>query len=265
MDYNEIVEASEWDGTTLQATLSDDWGQGRTIFGGLTTGLALYATGKRVADGRRLRTSLTSFVNPIRAGDVSIATNVLRAGRNVTHVEATISQQSAVCTRVLACYGADRASTLLVEAPQMIPLSPPEQLATFPFVPNISPEFARYIDYRWKPESVPYLGKGNGTSSGWIRLHATGPLRADHLALIVDAWPSSALAMMKGPVPVSSLTWNLELLHQQPNWRADDWWAVHASIDTVVDGYVHGSALVWSVDGVLVARSQQLVSIYSRG
>ncbi len=262
--YSEIIKSSSWDGSTLHATVSDVWGQGRTIFGGLTCGLALYALQRTVDDDRPLRSVMTSFIGPIRAGEIEVTTRTLRTGRNVTHAEATIQHNSALCSTLLACYGSDRESPIHVDSTPMPVLPPPEELTALPFVPGLSPEFSRYIDYRWMPDSIPYQGKGAGTASGWVRLHGSGPMRTDHFALLVDAWPSPALAMLQAPTPISSLTWNMEIVNHDAAYLVDDWWAIHAVIESIDAGYAHGSAYVWAPDGALVARSQQTVSVYKR-
>ena len=262
--YTEIVRQSEWDGTTLHAAVPADWGQGRTIFGGLIAGLALHAMQKPVESNRPLRSVLTAFVAPVRAGDIAVTTQVLRAGRNVTHVEAKVMQGDALCCSVLACYGRDRDTPVHVDAAGTPELPGPDDLAAAPFVPGISPEFTKSIDYRWSRESMPFLGNGSGSTDGWIRLREEASIAPDLFAMLVDAWPTPALSMLLGPAPVSSLTWSLEIIDLNPDHRADDWWRIHACVDAAASGYVHGDAMIWGPDGRLAARSRQTASIYMR-
>ncbi len=264
-EYSEIVNRAEWDGATLSASIPPEWAQGKTIFGGLTVGLSLNAMQRHTDQSDHLRSAQTAFIAPVRAGDVAVSTNILRVGRSVTHVEATVRQHGAVCCRVLACYGNDRESSVEVAALAAPSLPLPDELQTIPYMPGISPDFARYVDYRWTPESVPFLGRGKGTASGYIRLRESSVMSPDLFALLVDAWPSPALSMQKGPSPVSSLTWDMELMHPHGDYRSDDWWTIHAAIDATVNGYVHETAHMWAADGVLVARAMQTVSVYQRG
>lgn len=264
MSYLDIVQSSTREGDTLRATVPADWAQGRTIFGGVSAGLALYAMQALVAADRPLRSVLVSFVGPVRAGEVHIQPRLLRAGRNVTHMEATVQQEDAVCTSALACFGRERDTPVHVAPPSVPGLPAPEELVAPPFVPGISPEFTRFVDYRWTQESMPYLGNGTGTTDGWIRLHEDAGIRPDLFALIADAWPSPALAMLNGHAPISSLTWSLEIFRLDPAHRADDWWRIRACIDSAADGYVHEDAMIWAPDGSVAARSRQTVSIYAR-
>ncbi len=209
-----------------------------------------------------MRSALTSFVGPVRAGDVAITTQVLRTGRNVTHAQAHVLQGDAHCCTVLACFGKERDTPVHIAPPVMPDELDVDALATPPFAPGISPAFTRDVDYRWTSESMPYLGNGTGSSDGWIRLHEASPITPDLFMLLADAWPSPALAMLHGPAPISSLTWSLEVFDLNPVHRADDWWRIHACIDSAAHGYVHEDALVWGPDGAPAARSRQTVSVY---
>lgn len=261
-DYSHIVQQAQWRDDVLHAVIAEDWGQGRTIFGGLSAGLAVHAMLPQVVAGRPLRSALTSFVGPVRAGEVAIHPRLLRSGRNVTHVRADVIQDDAVCCTVLACFGMDRDTPVHVEPSPMQPLPAPEELPSPPFVPGISPEFTRYVDYRWTHESMPYLGNGDGSSDGWIRLREASAVTPDRFMLLADAWPSPALAMLQGPAPVSSLTWSLEIFDLGSHHRTDAWWRIHACIDAASSGYVHEDALIWAPDGSPAARSRQTVSVY---
>ena len=261
--YTEIVRQSTWDGNTLRATAPADWGQGHTIFGGVIAGLALRALQNIVESERPLRSLLTAFVAPVRAGDIVITTQVLRAGRNVTHAEAKVMQDGTLRCSLLACYGRDRETPVHVAAAAMPELAAPEELTPAPFVPGISPQFTKLLDYRWTYASMPFLGNGSGTTDGWIRLREESRMGPDLFAILVDAWPTPALSMLNGPAPVSSLTWSLEIIELNPAHRADDWWRIHAYIDSAAAGYVYGDAVIWGPDGRLAARSRQTVSVYA--
>jgi acyl-CoA thioesterase len=260
--YADIVGRVDWDRAPALATIPEEWNQGRTVFGGLTAGLALRALLRQVDPERQLRSVLTSFVGPVRAGDVAITSQILRTGQNVTHAQASIIQADACCCTILACFGTDRDTAVQYEAPPMPILPEPETLVHAPFVPGITPEFTRNVDYRWTPESMPYLGNGTGSSDGWIRMFDESTISPDLLMLLVDAWPSPSLAMIQGLAPVSSLTWSLELFHLNPSDRASDWWRIHSCIDSAAEGYVYEDALIWTAHGTPVARSRQTVSIY---
>jgi acyl-CoA thioesterase len=260
--YSDIVGQVDWDSVPALATISDDWCQGRTVFGGLTTGLALRALLTQVDPERPLRSVLASFVGPVQVGDVAITTQILREGQNVTHAQANIVQEDACCCTILACFGKDRDSAVRHDASPMPAMADPEALIRAPFVPGITPEFTRNVDYRWTSESMPYLGNGTGTSDGWIRMLDECAISPDLLMLLVDAWPSPALAMLQGPAPVSSLTWGLEIFHLNPQHRASDWWRIHSCIESAAEGYVYEDALIWAADGAPVARSRQTVSVY---
>ena len=65
-------------------SITEDWSQGRTIFGGLIAALANDAMRSLIPKDRPLRAVQVVFVGPNAPGDVSFEPSILRAGKAVT-------------------------------------------------------------------------------------------------------------------------------------------------------------------------------------
>ncbi|TMH30946.1 MAG: thioesterase family protein, partial [Betaproteobacteria bacterium] len=74
----------------------DDWLQGRTSFGGLVSTFAVQALRDAVAtdwpDGVKLRALQSNFIAPVEQGLLTVSVRLLREGRNVRQVQATVRQ-----------------------------------------------------------------------------------------------------------------------------------------------------------------------------
>src|ERR1700744_3341459 len=89
MKLSEVLASLERRGDTWTTTIPDDWLQGRSVFGGLQTALAVRALRGLVPPDIPLRAVQTTFVAPVD-GQVRVAAQVLRAGKNVVHAEARL-------------------------------------------------------------------------------------------------------------------------------------------------------------------------------
>ena len=86
MRFSEAMQTVTRRGDGWQATVSEDWLQGRSAFGGLQAALALRAMRERVPVDMPLRSLQVTFIAPVPAGPVSIRAQRLRAGRSAIQV-----------------------------------------------------------------------------------------------------------------------------------------------------------------------------------
>jgi acyl-CoA thioesterase len=82
------------------------------------------------------------------------------------------------------------------------------------------------------------------------------------LVAIADCLPPAALKLVGGPAPVSSMTWQLNLLGPTPRTR-DGWWLLRAAADYAKDGSSSQSMGIWNTDGTPVAEQVQSVAIFA--
>ena len=84
MTFSEILQTLRQDGAAFLVDITDDWGQGRAMFGGLVTAVANEALRQLVPRDRPLRSLQTTFVGPATAGTWQLTPTVLRIGKAVT-------------------------------------------------------------------------------------------------------------------------------------------------------------------------------------
>ena len=77
----------------FRLAIPEDWHQGRTAYGGLSTALALTAAVKAGGDGLPpLRSAMVSFVGPL-FGPVEVGARVLRRGKNATWISGEVLRE----------------------------------------------------------------------------------------------------------------------------------------------------------------------------
>ena len=241
----------------------DNWLQGRTAYGGLSTALALHAAKASDDDLPPLRSATVSFIGPL-AGDVRVGATRLRRGRNAAFIQADVESEAGLGLRAVFVFMRDQASTIDHAVGQ-------------------APDFARP-----GPEDRVYSGKSQGPGPGfltnfefvdrrtpgpetethaaewlrWVRIKDRAGLDAEvELALIADCLPPAALSLSRGFVPLSSLTWILNLLGPAPRTE-DGWWLLRARTVYARAGSSSQDMAIWSADGTPVAQQMQSVAIF---
>jgi acyl-CoA thioesterase len=245
------------DGFTL--TIPQDWHQGRTAYGGFSAALALHAA--QIVGGDDLpvlRSSVVSFVGPL-AGEISVRARVLRRGRNATWVAAEIVQGDAVGLTATFVFMSAVASQLALDTiPLPAGLIAPD--ACRPAMSAMAPAFMKaYYEARF---ALPRGDVKKPEVCWWVRLKEADDL--DPMAamlLIADALPPGAMPMMDARVPVSSMTWQCNLLTAAPVTQ-DGWWLLRSVADYARDGCSSQQMHIWNADGVPVMSGMQAVALF---
>ena len=243
-------------------SVPDDWLQGRSIFGGLQSALALRAMRDLVPADRPLRVLQTTFVAPV-AGAVDVHAQVLRAGKGTTHAEARIVAGGQTTTLVVGIFGRGRPSKAEV-APPPAPVPPREQEPfVFPFIPGLSPTFAQHFAMRFLSGPIPF--SGTRSPPKWVvdvSLKDRAATSEGHVVAIGDAIPPAAFAMLSQPALGSSLTWTLEMLADRYDALPLDGWKVHAEVRAAHNGYTSQLATIFAPDGQAAAMSHQSMVVF---
>jgi acyl-CoA thioesterase len=246
------------------AVVPPGWAQGRATFGGLVLAQALAAARRKLPEPRPPRGVVASFPAPIGVGEVGLQVRELRHGRAASHLQVELAQAGAVGCVVLVTFGGARPSAVEVPPPPRPPVPSPEDSP--PMIPagnRTAPEFTQFFDYRLTFGDRPYSGSDGRALGGWCRFRREpGPLAAEHVLALVDAWPSPAVARMTAPAPAASMTWSLELLEVEADVAPEGWWLYHAELEASAQGYAHSAARLWSPAGRLAALSRQIVAIF---
>ncbi|MCY7294499.1 acyl-CoA thioesterase [Alteromonas sp. a30] len=240
-----------------------DWAQGRTAFGGASTGLVAAAMNKLIHDGRVMRSIAVNFVGPIHLEKpFTIQVEKLREGRNVTHTGGRIMQDDKVCLIIQACYGFGRSSKLTLPVTERHEMQIPKKPKFIPQIPKVVPKFLRHFELAIE-KGLPFTGRKDVAVHGWVKFkEAPDKITDAHTLAMIDAWPPTMLQNLRWPAPASSLSWYVDFLHPHKSIEPADWFAYQAEAQTAGDGYIQEEANFWNAQGELVAVSRQTVAVF---
>lgn len=248
-------------GGGYHARISDDWRQGRTAYGGLTSGLALAATQMKFPDLPPLRSAQINFIGPVTEDPV-ITPTLLRRGRNVTSVRTDMHCGDKIVASIMFIFGGPRDSSL--SATFAAPDAPaPEDCQPFtpPALKKLVPPFFLKFDTRLISGSRMVSGAADGYIRCWSR-HEDADSRSGIVSLLTlgDVLPPAATPTFKTYGPVSSVNWQMNFLSGITT--ADGWWHVETRQTAARDGYSSQVMRFWNHAGDLVAEGMQSVAIF---
>lgn len=249
--------------------VGDDWGQGRTTFGGLLSLLAVQAMRDVCGADWPLRALQTSFVGPVVPGPVEIEVHLLRQGKNVRQVQARLLQadgsgEEQVAGVLLGVFGTGRDSAL----PALNPARPdvakdPDAALKLPFIPGLTPNFTQHLEFRVAEGGLPFTGAENWHSRTHVRVKQPGDVDAELQAvLMADAGPTPALQRLNGFAPASSVSWALELRPVVLS-ETTGFWRMDKDALVTGEGYVNERTTLWTPCGQLAALGYQVVAVYA--
>jgi acyl-CoA thioesterase len=266
MLYSQVLDTVRPLDCAWTAEVTEDWSQGRTIFGGLQAALAVRAMRGLVPQTVPLRVLQTNFIAPVPAGNLRIEARTLRSGKSVTHVEARILCQGQIACLVIGIFGKSRRSGIEIQ-PSKPEVPATETAALLSYVEGVLPRFARQVTMRWvhgvtmfkgaaEPKTQIYVGFRDEPYAG------PGALGEAQIIGYADIIPSPGLSLVSQPTIASSLTWTLELLTDDFGPKREGLWLMDAAVESGRDGYLNQSAMLWSPDGQAVALSRQSVVVF---
>jgi acyl-CoA thioesterase len=258
--YSELMAAVQLQPGACSVEVPDDWTQGRSVFGGLQSALALRAMRTLVAQDVPLRTLQTTFIAPVPPGPVRAEARVLRTGKSASHVEARLVEGGDTLALVTAVFGQARPSAVTVAPTQSeVPCERPVPLR---YVPGVTPSFTRHFVAAWRRGGLPFSGNPLPEAVVDLAMNDTGTATEAHVLAIADLIPPVALSILKTPAPGSSLTWMLEFFTDRYDHLPLQGWRVDAKLVAARDGYTSQSTMVWGPGGVPVAISRQSMVVF---
>ncbi|PAX09269.1 thioesterase family protein [Sphingomonas lenta] len=242
-----------------RGAIPETWLQGRTAYGGLSTALALHAAKQVEPDLPPLRSAQVSFIGPL-AGTVMLRAYTLRRGRNAAFVQADVESEAGLGLRAVFVFMRDQASAIdhaVVRAPDFPkpdsgdPIYSGKSRAGMPgFLANFE-----FVDRREPAD-------GGAEWLRWCHLKERDGLDPEvELAVMADCLPPAALKLMRDFVPLSSMTWLLNVLGPVPA-NEEGWWLLRAQTDYARAGSSSQEMNIWSADGTPVAQQMQSVAIF---
>jgi acyl-coenzyme A thioesterase PaaI-like protein len=244
------------------ATVTDDWLQGRSLFGGVQTALAVKAMRSLVAPDLPLRVVQTTFIAPVEAGEVRLSGQVLRAGKGTTHVEVRLLGPSGTAAIVIGVFGRGRPSkaTLVAEVPPVVATHDP---IDFTFMPGVTPNFAQHFTTRWLSGALPFTGTTEAPRAAIeIGMHDDAPTQEGHAIALADVIVPLAFSMLTERSFGSSVTWTMEMLTDRLDALPLAGWRMHAELRAGRDGYTSQSGLLCGPGDAPVALSYQSMMVF---
>ncbi len=254
---------------SYQVLVSDNWSQGRTLYGGITAALVYQALENEISDGRPIRSVQCNFVGPLRANHpIEIRTRLLRTGGNVTMLTGEALQDGQVGVFMQASFGVARDSSL--NQPNVEDHRLPDPAEFEPFAseavshPMLPPCFGNF-DMALRQGTRFFRGSEDSDLHGWCRFNQAGKPAAMSNAFLIallDCWPPTMFQMLDAPAQGSTMSWSIEFI-KPTTLSPDDWLACVCEAYHVQDGYGHEEAKFWDPQGNLVAIARQVLTIFA--
>lgn len=240
----------------LSIAIPEEWLQGRTSYGGLSTALAYEAARGLADDLPRLRSVTVSFIRPL-AGTVTARAVPVRRGRSTAFVDAEVAGEEGAGLKAGFVFVAERDSPIRHDdnPPPALP-DPDSAVEAFR---KGGPGFAANFEWR---HAWPEPRRGVPDLLFWIRLRDRAGLDpVTELLLVADALPPGAMPLMAEPRPISSITWMVNLLAAHPI-TTDGWWLLRSTAHHAAGGFSSQHMTMWNRDGLCVAQGMQSVAIF---
>lgn len=260
MKFSQVIQGVVLEGDHWQASVGEDWLQGRSVFGGLQAALGLRAMRELVPADMPLRTLQVTFLSPVPAGRVAIRAACLRQGRSAMHIEASLYGGEQVLCRLLGVFGRARPSALDFQ-PVPSPVVAPDA-RDLPYVEGVMPAFTRHFRVRWLRGDLLFSGGSQRKSVVQLSLEDEGRPDETHVLAFADFMPPIALSMFDRPTPGSSLSWMIEFLRDRYDDLGMDDWRIDAELLAARDGYTNQSVMLWGPRGEPLALSRQSMVVF---
>jgi acyl-CoA thioesterase len=248
-------------------TIGEDWGQGRSIFGGLAAALILSKLKTSPAVNQKSLQSLSvNFCAALEANTpCSIRYEILSEGKSVVQLQGQLIQAGEVKTQVIACYGALRESIINIQHEKSNPKGSVDKAMAMPFIPGLTPNFIQHIEMNMLSKSIPFTGVDTKEVTGWMRFKEQ-PDSFTEVAIValIDAWPPAVLQLLEKPAPASTITWNMEFIQPASQLKPSDKLFYQCSVIQSQRGYAHTEAKVFHEDGELLVLSRQMIGVYDK-
>lgn len=237
--------------------IPEDWLQGRTAYGGLTSAIALVAAQRIDAQLPPLRSAQLAMIAPL-AGRIEARAKVLRRGRNATWVAAELTGERGVGFTANFVFMRNIDSALSIDGYAMSEgVIPVEEAKSVPM--GQAPAFLRHhFDARF---ALPKSQLGEADLCWWVRAgEREGLDPAVECLLCGDALPTAVLPLLSFSVPISSMHWQVNMLDPAP--AADGWWLLRSTSAFARSGGASEHILQWNGSGKAAASGMQSVAVF---
>ena len=259
--YTQIMDAFLASGPqNYNINLPETWKQGRTAFGGITSGLLLAAILNDHDDLPPLRTMQVNFIGPA-VDELSVTSQILRQGKNNVTLSAALDSEAGAGTHGYFTFGVERELDMVMDYPLKDIAKRPEDIEPYELA-EAAPNFLVNFDRRWVSGPRFFEQSDNPDMLIWTRL--TDPESWDKgllpLVVLADTQPA-AFGTISGVRALSSMNWNI-------NFLTDDfatengWWLMRSATRFIRDGYSSQLIQVWNSEGRRVMDTMQHIAIF---
>ncbi|MFM5930765.1 MAG: thioesterase family protein [Novosphingobium sp.] len=260
MSFAGLIAAAATRDDGFSLDVPDTWLQGRTGYGGFSAALALVAAKQVGGDGLPpLRSAAVSFVGPV-FGAIEASARVLRRGKNATWIGAELTCGGAcVLTATFVFMGPVDSAVHLDTFCVPDRLIPADEARVFEVHKHMPVFLSNNFDVRF---SLPKSDAKRSELCWWVRLKdRAGIDPMVEVLLIADALPPGVLPLLPPSTPVSSMTWQANLLTAVPQTR-DGWWLLRSAADYAERGCASQHMTVWNAQGEPVISGMQSVAVF---
>ena len=184
---------------------------------------------------------------------------VLREGKTTRFVEVRLSQEGTERAVLALTFVAKREGSVAVAAPKAPEWGAPEDAPALPYIPGMTPEFTKYLEFRFARGGMPFQGGDEAKFGGFVSFRDhEGPLGFEHQLALLDAWPCPTLSVLNKPAFASTVTWTAHLLAPSaPGPHRFSYETIAAE-----GGFSTSVAHMWDSTGSYVGLSEQTVVVF---
>jgi acyl-CoA thioesterase len=245
---------------SFQIAVTDDWLQGRTLYGGLSAALCVEAATRAYEGLPPLQSAQFAFVGPA-SGQLRLTPSILRKGKSTVFVSVDLVGDAGIATRATLCFGAPRASRLSYQHLPMPQVPPPESCKAFR-PRDQGPSFARHFDFLHAGGALPLSGADKPELLIWLRhVDRSLPNAAVPLIALADAPPPAAFSMFPEFAPISTMTWTIDMLSDLSG-PDDGWRLLLTTGESIANGYSSQAMTVWDSTGKPLIAARQSVALF---
>lgn len=260
-EFTELLAAVQRTEAGWTSVVSDDWLQGRTVYGGLSAALCLNAALQAFEGLPPLRSAQLTFIGPA-TGALTAAPTLLRQGKSAAYVGVDLTGEAGLAVRAVFSFGAARQSAFC-ERRLPAPAAPAPE-ACEPFFLSTRPTFSHHFEALNAGRSRPVTSATDPDYLAWLR-HKDPAARSGLIGLLAlaDATPPAAMSMFTGPAPISTMTWMVDVLTEPEDVGGDGWLLLESRAETVCEGYSSQPMALWTRDGRPLIAARQCVAVFA--
>jgi acyl-CoA thioesterase len=257
--FSDVLASLARDGDLFHVKPSEEWRQGRTLFGGLSACLAVLSAKRAFPHLPALRSAQFAFIGPV-TGALFLKPSLLRTGKSITFIDVEGTTETNTVLRATLVFGIARPSSHSYSALAMPNASPPGALPKL-IRESFAPTFSHQFETQIAGGAPAISGAAKPEYLAWLR-HRDRSAPDDITSIIAlgDATPPPALSMFTQFPQNSTMTWSIDVLSDE--FSGPGWHLARAESDIISNGYSSHRSVLWETSGAPVFISRQTVAIF---